>query len=212
MDLDRHSTDGAVGLLEEGKVVLYWQRWWWLAVYFVVTVCNAMTFITFGPIDVTSAAFFEQGLLAINVTTGVGTVFSILFMLPILAFVKRFGLGTTMRLSSACNVVAGAVRIVAPFLPVSVGAYFWILFGSQVVAMVANPPLTAVVPELSSHWFPPSEVTRLTAFFVFSYKCFLRSGQSRPRRALWRLWWDWRPAMPCPDSSSAATRACRLTC
>jgi hypothetical protein len=149
----------AIGLLDESKPpVLYWQRWWWLFVYFWITVTNAMTFITFGPIDVTSSTFFGVDLLVINITTGVGTVFSVLLMLPILALVKRFGLGKTMVASAICNLVCGAIRIVSPLLPIDRVVYFWFIFASQTAGMFANPPLTAVVPELSSNWFPASEV------------------------------------------------------
>jgi hypothetical protein len=70
------SGDESANLLVPGpEPKLYKQRWLWLLVYFLITVVNGIIFITFGPIDVTTSAFFDQSLTVVNVTTGVGTVF-----------------------------------------------------------------------------------------------------------------------------------------
>lgn len=88
-------------------------------------------------------------------------------MIPSLFFVKRFGLRPTMVISALCNIGAGAVRIVAPFLPITREAYFWLIFLSQCIGMVANPIVTCVAPEVSSSWFKESERAIATSVCVF---------------------------------------------
>jgi hypothetical protein len=88
-------------------------------------------------------------------------------MIPMLAIVKRFGLRFTMVAAALCNIGAGVVRIVAPFLPISREFYFWLIFVSQIIGMVANPIVTSVAPEVSSVWFAESERAIATAVNLF---------------------------------------------
>jgi hypothetical protein len=84
-------------------------------------------------------------------------------MIPMLALVKRYGLRAMMVMSAICNMGAGAIRIVVPFLPISTDVYFWLIFVSQSVAMIANPIVTCVAPEVSSAWFKETERSTATS-------------------------------------------------
>ena len=143
--------------------ILYTRRWLFLVTFFFQTVVNAVAFITFGPINVTAAEFFlpnateTSGVVAVNVQSGVGTFYGVFLMIPCLWLVKRFGLRVTMVGCSVVSVVGGLLRIAIPFLPISSGAYFWLIFVSQVIVMLANPALTALPSEISAHWFSVSE-------------------------------------------------------
>lgn len=160
MDDDKSS----IGLLQKEDVPrLYPIRWLMLLIYFFLTVSNASCFITFGPIDVTSAAFFEQSAIAVNLASALGTIYSVFLMFPCIYLVKRFGLRKSMLFCAVTNMIMGVTRLIAPFLPVSRGVYFWFIFGGQVIGMLANPYVSSLVPEVSSRWFGVSERTIATS-------------------------------------------------
>ena len=157
---------------------VYAARWFYLMSYFLLTVANGGVFITFGPINVTGSRFFNVSQTSINLMSGVGTVLSVFLMIPVLWFVKKYGLRAIMIFCAAVNILGGIVRIVVPFLPVSVETYFWLQFVGQAVCMLANPALTTIPTELSSHWFPTSERSVATSIGSLATLIGLATGFS----------------------------------
>ena len=68
--------EGALLSVQEGVggPRVYGMRWLYLAAYCLLTAANGGAFISFGPIDVTAAAFFHQSAIAVNLMSGIGKV------------------------------------------------------------------------------------------------------------------------------------------
>ena len=146
-------------LLNEEEITTYKRRWVMLLVYTLNALANNVCFITFGPIDKSTANVFNQGLIEVNLMSAQASFFSIFFTIPFLWCIKKYGLRPSMIFCGISNCLSGVLRIVVPiaYSGNPSAGYFWLIFVSQVISGLCNPVITAIPPQISGNWFPVSE-------------------------------------------------------
>ena len=89
----------------------YKWRWVVLTVFFLNLGMNNMVWITLAPVADVIRCYYDISTTWVNTTTTVGMATYVLFFLPCVWFLDRYGLRATLVMASITNALGTAVRV-----------------------------------------------------------------------------------------------------
>jgi MFS family permease len=131
---------------------LYYKRWLILAIFSLLSLSNAMVWITFSPIASLAEKHFSVNIQWINACS---LVYMIIYIpgSPIAGFLLDFlGMRIGVSIGALLNALGAWVRVAG-----SSSDYFVLLFIGQSLCALAQCFILSVPPKLAANWFPDSQ-------------------------------------------------------
>ena len=164
-DLTNNNSQGTAQ--QSGNVQVYAKRWYILAVFSSLGMCQALIWNCFGPISNSLlpilCPYWDEATIAL--LGNWANIMNILALLPILWFFKAKGLRSSMILISGLMVLGSVMRCI-PTGNITVFTYM-----SHICAIlngIAGVVVFSAPPALSAAWFPPGERTIATGVAIVS--------------------------------------------
>mmetsp|Transcript_38297 Transcript_38297/g.73661 ORF Transcript_38297/g.73661 Transcript_38297/m.73661 type:complete len:748 (-) Transcript_38297:221-2464(-) len=149
----------------EKEYKLYWQRWWVLTVFSLLSLFNNVVCFTFAPINTASKQYYGT---QVNLGHLVAFFFVayIIFSFPSSRFVDQYGLRWGILLGAWLQVIGNFVRCLGHRV-ISDAEFPCVLMG-QLIASLAQPFFVNPPPLIAATWFGVKERTLATTVAVNS--------------------------------------------
>jgi len=149
----------------EGEYRLYWQRWWVLTVFSLLSLFNNVVCFTFAPINTASKEYYGT---QVNLGHLVAFFFVayIIFSFPSSRFVDQYGLRWGILLGAWLQVIGNFIRCLGHRV-ISDAEFPCVLMG-QLIASLAQPFFVNPPPLIAATWFGVKERTLATTVAVNS--------------------------------------------
>ena len=157
------ATPGDQAASQVGQYRVYWQRWWVLTSFSLLSLFNNVVCFTFAPISSAARQYYGTG---VNLGHLVAFFFMsyILFSFPSSKFTERYGLRAAVLLGAWLQVIGNAGRCLGhKFID---DAEFPIVLVGQLVASLAQPFFVNTPPLVAAAWFGEDERTLATTIAV----------------------------------------------
>jgi len=139
------------------QFVAYGERWFQLALFCVLSMSNALLWITFAPISNHAQEFYGVSTIAINMMSVVFMIAYIPVVFPASYFLDVKGLRFGLLLGSGGNLLGSLLRITGTKHP-----QFFLVATGQTLAAIAQPFILNAPPLVAANWFPEHQRTLAT--------------------------------------------------
>lgn len=150
-----------MGLEANDTYILYTRRWYILAVYSLVVICQNAFWNTYGPIEPFAAPYYHSTKSMINFLSSLGPMIFIPFSFISVWYLDKFGIRKSV-LTMAVLCGCGALIRCLYFSSFKQYNIIFPIIG-QSLNNAAGPFSMILQPKLSSVWFAPSERTLATS-------------------------------------------------
>ena len=154
-------------LQQHGEVNVYLKRWYILAVFSSLGMCQAMIWNCFGPITNSVlpvlCPYWDETTIAL--LGNWANIMNILALLPILWFFKTKGLRKSVILIGGMMVLGAILRCIPT---TNLNIFTWTSHICAILNGIAGVVVFAAPPAVSAAWFPPEERTIATGVAIVS--------------------------------------------
>ena len=141
----------------------YAYRWYILAMFCSLEMCNNIMWVTFAPISDISSSYFENGYY--GSTTSINMLANIYFIAYLpgtllgIFLMKNYNLKRTLEISGSLTMIGSLLRYIAAVYKNEwgVGSTYSVMMLGQTLAGLAQPLVMNAPPAVAAIWFPTDE-------------------------------------------------------
>jgi len=150
-DMDSNSTTSSVSSTESETIVTYKTRWLVLAIFSLISMANAVIWISLSSISSIVKGYYKVADSAVN---WLAMIFSVMYVFVLLSAycLNKYGLKFTILVGAVANAIASCLRLIG-----SGRDGFYFVMAGNALAGLAQSFILFVPPSLAATWFGESE-------------------------------------------------------
>jgi MFS family permease len=136
--------------VEKNSITVYGYRWIMLLAFMAVVAINQLSWITFAPITVQAAQFYQVPDLSIGMLSMVFMIVYIFLSIPASWAIDRFGIRVAVGIGAALTGIFGLIRG-------WMATDYTLVLISQIGIAIAQPLILNAITTIAARWFPVRE-------------------------------------------------------